>query len=39
MALTGALCLHLFTVTGVTNKSLRALTAVPQAGSAGQPGG
>jgi hypothetical protein len=27
MALTGALCLHLFAVTGVTNKSLRALTA------------
>jgi hypothetical protein len=26
MALTGALCLHLFAVTGVTNKSLRALT-------------
>src|SRR5262245_30967517 len=27
MALTGALCLNLFAVTGVTNKSLRALTA------------
>src|SRR6516164_9507980 len=27
MALTGALCLSLFAVTGVTNKSLRALTA------------
>jgi hypothetical protein len=27
MALTGALCLHLFAATGVTNKSLRALTA------------
>ncbi|GAA4260047.1 hypothetical protein [Dactylosporangium darangshiense] len=27
MALTGALCLHLFAVTGVTNKRLRALTA------------
>jgi predicted MarR family transcription regulator len=27
MALTGALCLHLFAVTGVTDKSLRALTA------------
>jgi hypothetical protein len=27
MALTGALCLHLFAVTGLTNKSLRALTA------------
>jgi hypothetical protein len=27
MALTGALCLHLFAVTGITNKSLRALTA------------
>ena len=27
MALSGALCLNLFAVTGVTNKSLRALTA------------
>jgi hypothetical protein len=27
MALTGALCLNLFAVTGITNKSLRALTA------------
>ncbi|WP_238011833.1 hypothetical protein KZZ52_13420 [Dactylosporangium sp. AC04546] len=27
MALTGALCLHLFAVTGLTNKRLRALTA------------